>query len=102
MYPRSIILITCYIATIAFIHNIKLTECSKDEQLLRRKLLRRYQPDVRPVTNANLSLPVDMQLRLKSIVNLDGREQILQTSLWPDYYWKDANLVWNPVSTLYT
>ena len=102
MYFSFILEVSCYVAAITIVHNIKLIECSKDEQSLMRKLLKGYRPYVRPVSNASLALPVEIQLKLKSIVDLDARNQILKTHLWLDYYWTDANLVWNPVSTLYT
>ena len=101
MYLKLGLLFTCA-ATITIINNIKAVGCSKDETLLMRNLLRGYRRDVRPVSNASLPLPVEIQLKLKKIVELDARNQVLTTLLWLDYYWTDAHLVWNPVSTFYT
>ena len=36
---------------------------------------------------------------LQQIIDLDERNQLLQTNMWLTYNWIDANLVWNEVST---
>ena len=100
MYFSFCRLIACYIATITISNKITRSECSKDEQLSMANLLEGYRTDVRPVANASLPVPFRIQLKLKQIVDLDVRNQILKTNLWLDYYWKDDNLFWNPVSTL--
>ena len=100
MYLSFAPLIGCYIAITTISNNIKRTECSKDEQLLMKRLLEGYRTDVRPVANASLPVPIEIQLKLKQIVDLDVRNQILKTNLCLDYYWKDYSLFWNPVSTI--
>ena len=100
MYLSFVLLIACYIAITTISNNIKRTECSKDEQLLMKRLLEGYRTDVRPVAIASLPVPIEIQLKLKQIVDLDVRIHILKPNLWLDYYWKDDNLFWNAVSTL--
>ena len=102
MYLKLSLLVTCYAVAITLINNIKVIGCSKDETRLMETLLKGYRRDVRPVLNASLPLPVEIQLKLKKIVELDARNQVITTLLWLDYYWMDAHLVWNPVSTFYT
>ena len=102
MHFKFSLLIACYIAVVTIFNNSQPIECNKDEQRLMRRILKGYKAYVRPVSNASLPLTVEIQLRLKQIVNLDVRNQILKTNLWLDYYWKDSNLVWNPVSTFLT
>ena len=100
MYFSFVLIIACYIAIVTIVNNIQPIECSKDENLLMKHLLKVSRTRVRPVHNASLPLPVEIQLYLKQIVDLDVRNQVLKTNLWLDYYWKDDNLFWNPVSTL--
>ena len=102
MHFNFALLTAFYITLVTIFNNSQPVECSKDEQVLMRRLMREYRAYVRPVSNASLPLTVEIQLRLKQIVNLDVRNQILKTNLWLDYYWKDSNLVWNPVSTFLT
>ena len=99
MHFKFSLLIAWHIAVVTILNNSQPIECNKDEQQLMRRILRGYRAYVRPVPNASLPLTVEIQLRLKQIVDLDVRNQILKTNLWLDYYWKDSNLVWNPVST---
>ena len=78
--------------------NIALVLGSDQETDLITKLLTNYNPYARPVRGASSQVNLEMILTLKQIVNLDVRKQILKTKLWLEYYWKDKNLVWKPVS----
>ena len=71
---------------------------SDEERNLISKLLENYNPSARPVVNETSQLNLEIILTLKQIINLDVRKQILKTKLWLEYYWKDKNLVWRPVS----
>ena len=71
---------------------------SDEEAALINKLLENYNPFARPVVNDSSQLNLEIILTLKQIINLDVRKQILKTKLWLEYYWKDKNLVWKPVS----
>ena len=73
---------------------------SDEENILINKLLENYNPFARPVVNDSSQLNLEIILTLKQIINLDVRKQILKTKLWLEYYWKDKNLVWKPVSVL--
>ena len=93
------LIIACYIAIVTIINGIERIHCSEDEKYLMKHLREGYMRDVRPVNDPSLPLTVEIQLKLKQIVDLDVRDQILKTNLWLDYYWNDRSLVWNPVST---
>ena len=93
------LIIACYIAIVTILNGIEPIQCSEDEKRLMKHLREGYERDVRPVNDASLPLTVEIQLKLKQIVDLDVRNQILKTNLWLDYYWNDPTLVWNPVST---
>ena len=73
-------------------------KCSDKETALINKLLKNYNPFARPVLNDSSQLDLEIILTLKQIINLDVRKQVLKTKLWLEYYWKDTNLVWKPVS----
>ena len=93
------LIIACYIAIVTILNGIEPIQCSEDEKRLMKHLREGYERDDRPVNDASLPLTVEIQLKLKQIVDLDVRNQILKTNLWLDYYWNDPTLVWNPVST---
>ena len=71
---------------------------SDKETALINRLLHNYNPFARPVVNDSSTLNLEIILTLKQIINLDVRKQVLKTKLWLEYYWKDKNLIWNPVS----
>ena len=99
MYFNFVLTIAFYVAIITTSDNIKSIRCSKHEKDLIKSLLKDYEPDARPVSNASLPLAVEIKLTLKQIIDLDERNQILKTNIWLEYYWIDSNLVWKPVST---
>ena len=74
---------------------------SDKETALINRLLHNYNPFARPVVNDSSTLNLEIILTLKQIINLDVRKQVLKTKLWLEYYWKDKNLVWNPVSLFF-
>ena len=80
---------------------VKFVFCSDNETSLINKLLRKYQRYSRPVADPSSSLSLNITLTLKHIIDLDERNQLLQTNLWLDYYWFDDKLQWKPVSIKY-
>ena len=83
--------------TLLILFNSRVAFSSDQETDLIHKLLVKYNPHARPVSNASSQLNLEIILTLKQIINLDVRKQILKTKLWLEYYWKDRNLVWKPV-----
>ena len=83
--------------TLLLLFNSRVVFGSDQETDLIHKLLEKYNPHARPVSNASSKLNLEIILTLKQIINLDVRKQILKTKLWLEYYWKDRNLVWKPV-----
>ena len=74
---------------------------SDKESDLIEKLLQNYNTYSRPVANPSSQLNLQLKLTLKKIIDLDVRNQILKTKLWLEYYWKDENLIWEPVSLVF-
>ena len=58
-----------------------------------------YQKYERPVLDESDPVELQFGIDLQQIIDLDERNQLLQTNMWLTYKWVDANLVWNEVST---
>ena len=58
-----------------------------------------YQKYERPVLEESDPVELQFGIDLQQIIDLDERNQLLQTNMWLTYNWIDANLVWNEVST---
>ena len=58
-----------------------------------------YQKYERPVLDESDPVELQFGIDLQQIIDLDERNQLLQTNMWLTYNWIDANLVWNEVST---
>ena len=58
-----------------------------------------YQQYERPVLDESDPVELQFGIDLQQIIDLDERNQLLQTNMWLTYNWIDANLVWNEVST---
>ena len=61
-------------------------------------LIGRYQIYERPVQNENRPVELQFNISLQQIIDLDERNQLLKSNMWPTYHWFDENLVWNEVS----
>ncbi|ELU04270.1 hypothetical protein CAPTEDRAFT_194559 [Capitella teleta] len=66
-----------------------------EEYELIEQLMTSYDRNVRPSARPTDSLIVQMGVALMQIIDLDERNQILQTNLWLRLYWNDAHLHWN-------
>ncbi|XP_066273070.1 neuronal acetylcholine receptor subunit alpha-10-like isoform X2 [Branchiostoma lanceolatum] len=55
-----------------------------------------YNSDVRPVTHANGSVSVSIDLSLEQIIDLSEPDQILICKIWMKMIWNDVNLQWDP------
>ncbi|KAF6024543.1 hypothetical protein EB796_017147 [Bugula neritina] len=58
-------------------------------------LLAKYNAYERPAKNDNDPLKVEFQVTLRSIIDVDEKNQMINTNLWLDYRWNDYKLVWN-------
>ncbi|XP_075047337.1 5-hydroxytryptamine receptor 3B [Mixophyes fleayi] len=69
----------------------------KDSSLhhLTKKLLINYSKDVRPVKNWTHTTTVYIDLFVHAVLDVDGQNQKLTTSIWYRQMWKDEFLAWN-------
>ncbi|XP_015791951.1 neuronal acetylcholine receptor subunit alpha-7-like [Tetranychus urticae] len=65
------------------------------ERRLLSNLLYEYNPLERPVINESEPILVSFHLTLQQIIDLDEKNQILQSSIWLNMEWIDTNLRWN-------
>ncbi|XP_060073674.1 acetylcholine receptor subunit alpha-1-B-like [Ylistrum balloti] len=70
---------------------------SKEKQLIKKLLDRyeRYGRVGRPVVNTSDSILVHFGMSLIQILNVDEKNQVLETNVWFTYTWKDVMLTWN-------
>ncbi|CAF0974215.1 unnamed protein product [Brachionus calyciflorus] len=73
-----------------FSHNI-LT----DEHFLYKKLLKNYEPSVRPVNEHTRTLNIFFRLKLTQVLELSEKDQTLITNIWIEQQWFDEFLKWN-------
>ncbi|KAL4239615.1 hypothetical protein ACF0H5_000423 [Mactra antiquata] len=74
-------------------------ESVSKEKALIKCLLERYKNYTtvgRPVTNTSDMITVEFGLSLIQIMDVDEKNQVLETNVWFTYQWKDALLRWNP------
>ncbi|KAL1244791.1 Cullin-3 [Trichinella spiralis] len=67
-----------------------------NEQILYDDLLRGYNILERPVSNCSKPLVVLLELVLFQIVDVEEKNQLIQTNIWLKFTWYDYNLKWNP------
>ncbi|XP_066564570.1 5-hydroxytryptamine receptor 3B [Amia ocellicauda] len=65
---------------------------------LTRKLLRGYSKGVRPVRNWTRATVVYIDLILQAMLDVDGQNQKMTTSIWYRQIWNDEFLVWDPAA----
>ncbi|XP_041951775.1 5-hydroxytryptamine receptor 3B [Alosa sapidissima] len=63
---------------------------------LNRMLLRRYDSGVRPVVNWTEPTVIYIDFIIQSILDVDGQNQKVTTSIWYRQIWIDEFLVWDP------
>ncbi|XP_060564524.1 neuronal acetylcholine receptor subunit alpha-2-like isoform X1 [Ruditapes philippinarum] len=74
-------------------------ESVSKEKALIKCLLERYSNYTtvgRPVTNTSDLITVEFGLSLVQIMDVDEKNQVLETNVWYTYQWKDALLKWDP------
>ena len=76
-----------------------MSKANRHEARLLDDLLENYQKYERPVLDESDPVELQFGIDLQQIIDLDERNQLLQTNMWLTYNWIDANLVWNEVST---
>ncbi|XP_042199768.1 5-hydroxytryptamine receptor 3B [Callorhinchus milii] len=65
-------------------------------QRLTEKLLKRYNKGVRPVKEWSTSTTIYIDFVLHAVLEVDGQNQKLRTSVWYRQVWTDEFLRWNP------
>uniref|UniRef100_W5MAU4 5-hydroxytryptamine receptor 3B n=1 Tax=Lepisosteus oculatus TaxID=7918 RepID=W5MAU4_LEPOC len=63
---------------------------------LTRTLLRNYSSGVRPVSNWTTPTIVYIDFILQAVLDVDGQNQKVTTSIWYRQIWNDEFLVWDP------
>ena len=66
-----------------------------EERLLKDLLLKGYKKDMRPVLNDSDKVVVKIGLSLSQIIDVDGRNQIMTTSVWTRQEWYNHYLKWD-------
>ncbi|VDP04039.1 unnamed protein product [Heligmosomoides polygyrus] len=59
------------------------------------EILNNYNKLVRPVRHPTDNLKVEMRVFLQQIMNLDGKNQIVELNAWLEFIWIDYRLAWN-------
>jgi len=59
-------------------------------------LFTNYDPKIRPVKDRTDKIVINVTLTLQQIVDLDEKNQILTTSMYPNWKWRDHYLRWDP------
>ncbi|XP_078356474.1 neuronal acetylcholine receptor subunit alpha-10-like [Oculina patagonica] len=75
--------------------NVSLIEMDDDEQRLLNYLFTNYNPRLRPVLNKSHVVTVTFGISLHQIIDVDEKNQLLQTSIWVRQVWNNPFLVWN-------
>ncbi|KFD56985.1 hypothetical protein M513_02242 [Trichuris suis] len=70
--------------------------CGDYEKLLYKQLLAGYDPLIRPVDNESEPVNVTLGIDLQQIIDIDEKNQLIQTNVWLRYDWKDKYLRWKP------
>ncbi|XP_067933036.1 neuronal acetylcholine receptor subunit alpha-7-like [Watersipora subatra] len=66
------------------------------EVRLIRHLLKDYVSQERPALDDHKPLEVEFEITLRSIIDVDEKNQMINTNLWLYYQWVDYKLAWNP------
>ncbi|CAK5089709.1 unnamed protein product [Meloidogyne enterolobii] len=75
----------------------KFVYSSLAEERLIKDLFRGYNHLIRPVANlSNSPLEIRFSLALILLINVDEKNQIMQTNVWPTMKWIDYQMKWNP------
>uniref|UniRef100_A0AC34GU72 Uncharacterized protein n=1 Tax=Panagrolaimus sp. ES5 TaxID=591445 RepID=A0AC34GU72_9BILA len=70
---------------------------SDDEERLVEHIFKGYNQLVRPVKNLSSSpVEISFSLALVLLINVDEKNQIMQTNVWPTMRWHDYQLQWKP------
>ncbi|CAJ0573852.1 unnamed protein product, partial [Mesorhabditis spiculigera] len=75
---------------------LALIEASADEERLLERLFNGYNQLVRPVRNQSEIVEVRFSLALVLLINVDEKNQVMQTNVWPTMRWSDYQLRWDP------
>lgn len=74
------------------------SDYGEDEERLVIDLFRDYNSLIRPVQNiSSPPVTVDFGVAMILLINVDEKNQILQTNVWLTMKWNDFQLRWNPV-----
>ncbi|KAG2469629.1 5HT3B protein, partial [Polypterus senegalus] len=65
---------------------------------LTKKLLKNYSKGVRPVNNWTEATVVYIDFILQSVLDVDGQNQKVTTSIWYRQIWNDQFLMWDPAA----
>ncbi|XP_041464634.1 neuronal acetylcholine receptor subunit beta-4-like isoform X2 [Lytechinus variegatus] len=70
---------------------------SEAEERLFTKLFYKYNRLIRPVVNNSDVLPVNFQLTMSQLIDVDEKNQIMTTNVWLKQLWEDYKLQWDPM-----
>ncbi|CAH3126211.1 unnamed protein product [Porites lobata] len=75
--------------------NISHKRMEDDEERLFNHLFENYNPRLRPVLKKSEAVNVTFGISLHQIIDVDEKNQLLQTSLWIRQVWHNPFLAWN-------
>ncbi|VDO92101.1 unnamed protein product [Soboliphyme baturini] len=78
------------------VFNFTGTDAGDFERALFRDLLQNYDPLVRPVRNETDAIEVKLGIDLQQIIDVDEKNQLIQTNVWLQFEWHDKFLQWQP------
>ncbi|KRX85198.1 Acetylcholine receptor subunit beta-type unc-29 [Trichinella sp. T6] len=85
----------CLLLLWLFLKHLNL--CAYDEDLIYSDIFHGYNPLVLPIASENESrVVIEFGMSMILLVNVDEKNQILQTNVWLTMSWKDPYLRWNP------
>jgi len=76
-------------------NNISMLVMDDDEQRLLDYLFTNHNSRLRPVLNKSQVVTVTFGISLHQIIDVDEKNQLLQTSIWVRQVWNNPFLVWN-------
>ncbi|CAK5006602.1 unnamed protein product [Meloidogyne enterolobii] len=94
IFPPKIFTIYFFIFLIKF----SLIFGSDEEERLMVDIFRGYNSLILPMRNSSQPLTVKMGLQLLLLINVDEKDQIMQSNVWLTLKWHDFQLKWNPVN----
>ena len=90
-------LFTSLFLLMVFAHQLPAAECRQAHTKLLNDLLTEYDRRVKPEPAAgNETLTVEFDSAIMQIIDVDERNQILNTILWNNVVWTDERLAWSP------